>query len=1074
MFDGVAAPEGSPAVLAITSPSNAAASHIVVVTSPNVILASLAKAIKSTLITSEPAALARMESWLAFDTHTLAPAIYDRNTTNVKSALKQIDDALAKSKTLAGTPEATVADIAIFCTLLTTPEDVVQEYANVKAFMASMAKHKAIVGGTKQWDALPGANKQATPKPAPPTSIPAPPPPPTPKPLPPMVAATSSSSSSSEGNKKDKKDKKAPATLENSTTATTESKKESKKAKKDKNAPPAISLSKRGRLPDPCAGATGKIRPVANKKNVLITSALPYVNNVPHLGNIIGCVLSADCYARYRRLRGDQVLYVCGTDEYGTATETKALEEKLTPRQICDKYHVIHKEVYDWFDIAFDHFGRTSEPEQKEVCQALFKTIHNNGYTYEKTIDQLYSPALNKFLADRFVVGTCPKCKYDDARGDQCDKCGALLNPTELINPKCKMSGATPVLKSTTHIFLDLPKVQEKLRVYIDKASASGGWSDNCVGITEAWMKKGLQARCITRDLTWGVPVPLKGFEHKVFYVWFDAPIGYISMTKAYCEEHWKEWWQSGKGRAFLEGSASSSSSGENGNLEYVEFMGKDNVPFHTVMFPSCLLAAHPEPWTLMNKISVTEYLNYEDTKFSKSRGVGVFGTDARDTNIISSAWRFYLLSVRPETEDAQFRWPDFQARLNNELLANVGNFCLRALKFTEARFEGKVPKWSGKGLKEIEEFGKDAKKEIAGYIEHMDKMQLREGLKKAMLYSKLANQFFQSTAPWVKVKEDVEMCGDYILAALGIVRVLAALLCPFMPQVTAALLQQLNLKDGSGGKSADKPSVHSAILLTSELLDGAIAPHTLMPQGAPISSDLFPLFEELTDDMVETFRERFGGSQAEREEKAAKAKDKKSGGDAKATAPAPAPKKGGAPAAKAAAGPLDVSRVMIKVGTITEVGKHPDADALYVEKIDLGEEGGPRTVVSGLVKHYSLEEMQNRRVLVVCNLKPAKMRGVESQGMVLCGTGEDGKVEFIEPPEGVPNGERVLFPGYTDVDGVPEPESPFMPPKKKMWEAVQPDFATDGACIAKYKDVAFTTSKGPCKSKSVKNAGIK
>ncbi|CAN6458665.1 unnamed protein product [Victoria cruziana] len=340
-------------------------------------------------------------------------------------------------------------------------------------------------------------------------------------------------------------------------------------------------------------GRTPKI-PVDGRRNVLITSALPYVNNVPHLGNIIGCVLSADVFARYCRLRRYNTVYVCGTDEYGTATETKAMEEGCSPSEICDKYHAIHKEIYEWFDICFDHFGRTSSPNQTVVCQSIFNELLQNNWLTENTMQQLYCNTCNRFLADRLVEGTCPTagCEYGDARGDQCEKCGKLLNPTELIDPRCKVCRTSPRIRDTNHLFLELPLLKDKLEEYINRASVAGSWSQNAIQATHAWLKEGLKSRCITRDLKWGVPVPLEKFKDKVFYVWFDAPIGYVSITACYTPE-WEKWWKNPE------------------NVELFQFMGKDNVPFHTVMFPSTLLGTG-ENWTLMKTISVTEYLNYE------------------------------------------------------------------------------------------------------------------------------------------------------------------------------------------------------------------------------------------------------------------------------------------------------------------------------------------------------------------------------------------------------------------------------------------------------------------------------
>ncbi|OXA51922.1 Methionine--tRNA ligase, cytoplasmic [Folsomia candida] len=361
----------------------------------------------------------------------------------------------------------------------------------------------------------------------------------------------------------------------------------------------------------------GRILPLAGQKNYFITSALPYVNNVPHLGTIIGCVLSADVFARYCRIRGRNTLYICGTDEYGTATETKALEENLTPQQICDKYHKLHKEIYDWFDISFDYFGRTTTKEQTEVGQEIFLKLWNNGFLKEMVVQQLFCNPCKRFLSDRFVEGTCPACAYEDARGDQCDKCGRLTNSIELKNPRCKVCGSKDVTtKNSDQVFLDLPKLEEKvgLEEWLNRSSEE--WTSNARHIAKSWIREGLKERCITRDLKWGTPVPIEKYKDKVFYVWFDAPIGYISMTKCYTKDYWKAWWMNPDPEI---------------DIEYYQFMAKDNVPFHSILFPASLRGTK-DPWTLVRHIMATEYLNYEDGKFSKSRGVGVFGNDAIQT----------------------------------------------------------------------------------------------------------------------------------------------------------------------------------------------------------------------------------------------------------------------------------------------------------------------------------------------------------------------------------------------------------------------------------------------------------
>uniref|UniRef100_M8BN61 methionine--tRNA ligase n=1 Tax=Aegilops tauschii TaxID=37682 RepID=M8BN61_AEGTA len=407
--------------------------------------------------------------------------------------------------------------------------------------------------------------------------------------------------------------------------------------------------------------------PVAGRRNVLVTSALPYVNNVPHLGNIIGCVLSADVFARYCRLRGHNVLYVCGTDEYGTATENKALEEGCSPLEICDKYHAIHKEVYEWFNISFDHFGRTSTPQQTEICQSIFSKLLDNNWLSENTMQQV---------------------------------CEGI-----------------PIVRDTDHLFLELPLLKEQLEKYIDEASATGSWSQNAVRITDAWLKEGLRPRCITRDLKWGVPVPHEKYKDKVFYVWFDAPIGYISITACYTPE-WEKWWKNPE------------------NVELYQFMGKDNVPFHTVMFPSALLGTG-ENWTLMKNISVTEYLNYESGKFSKTKGLESFGNDAKATNIPADA------------SDAVFTWGGLQIKHNNELLKNLGNFIYRVLSFI-AKPEGAgygsiIPEAPNADIHPLSQsLAETVGNLIQQYIDAMDKVKLKQGLKIAMAISSEGNAYLQ------------------------------------------------------------------------------------------------------------------------------------------------------------------------------------------------------------------------------------------------------------------------------------------------------------------------------------------
>ncbi|XP_073813563.1 methionyl-tRNA synthetase 1 [Musca autumnalis] len=567
------------------------------------------------------------------------------------------------------------------------------------------------------------------------------------------------------------------------------------------------------------------VLPKAGERNVLITSALPYVNNVPHLGNIIGCVLSADIFARYSRSVGYNTLLICGTDEYGTATENKALAEGLTPREICDKYFELHNGIYRWFGIGFDYFGRTTTQEQTEIVQEAFKDVYNNGYILTESVEQLLCQKCDRFLADRFVEGTCPHpgCGYEDARGDQCDKCGKLVNATELIRPRCKVCNTAPVIRSSDQLFLDLTKIEPKLREWIEKSEQ--GWTNNARVITRSWLREGLKPRCITRDLKWGIPVPHKGFENKVFYVWFDAPFGYVSMTKRYTKE-FKQWWQPEKGV----------------DVEYFQFMAKDNVPFHSVVWPSALLAINKGN-TMVSHIMATEYLNYEDGKFSKSRGIGVFGNDAQDTGIPADVWRFYLASARPEGQDSSFSWNDLAARNNSELLNNLGNFVNRALVFCEKNFNGTVPAMNLTNDEEV--LLALINRELRGYISSLEKARLRDGIRHLLSISRHGNGYMQSQQPWVLLKgteEQKARAATVIGICANVACWLANLIFPYMPSTARTMFEQLNTKQTL--LNPEKPYV--SILLQ--------AGHKI---GKPA-----PLFAKLEQSFIEEMKKKYAGPQ--------------------------------------------------------------------------------------------------------------------------------------------------------------------------------------------------------------------
>uniref|UniRef100_A0A8D3DK99 Methionine--tRNA ligase, cytoplasmic n=1 Tax=Scophthalmus maximus TaxID=52904 RepID=A0A8D3DK99_SCOMX len=564
--------------------------------------------------------------------------------------------------------------------------------------------------------------------------------------------------------------------------------------------------------------------PQEGKRNILLTSALPYVNNVPHLGNIIGCVLSADVFSRYGRLRGWNLLFVCGTDEYGTATENKAREEGLTPQQICDKYHAVHACIYEWFQIDFDFFGRTTTEKQTEIAQNIFWRLHKHGFLVEDTVEQLRCESCQRFLADRFVEGTCPHCSYPEARGDQCDKCGRLINAVELREPQCKVCRQTPVVRSSKHLFLDLPKLEPQLEQWLDRSTSTGDWTANAKQITRSWLRDGLKPRCITRDLKWGTPVPHPDFKEKVFYVWFDAPIGYLSITANYTDQ-WEKWWKNPS------------------QVELYNFMAKDNVPFHSVVFPCSLLGAQ-DNYTLVSHLVATEYLNYEDTKFSKSRGVGVFGDMAKDTGIPSDVWRFYLLYVRPEGQDSAFSWADMATKNNSELLNNLGNFINRAGMFVTKFFEGCVPPM---------ELQQEDKKllalvswELQQYIQLMDKVKIRDALKHILNISRHGNQYIQVNEPWKKIKggdAERQRAGTVTGVSVNIACLLSGMLLPYMPTVSQTIRDQLNAPQ----------SCHNA------MFEGTGTFVCTLRAGHRIGT-VSPLFQKLEVDQIEALKKRFGG----------------------------------------------------------------------------------------------------------------------------------------------------------------------------------------------------------------------
>ena len=696
-------------------------------------------------------------------------------------------------------------------------------------------------------------------------------------------------------------------------------------------------------------------------KKRLITSALPYVNNIPHLGNLIQ-VLSADVFARFSRSYGVETFYVCGTDEYGTASETRALQEGVTPRELCDHYHKIHKAIYEWFNISFDYFGRTSTQRHTEIVQDIFNEIYKNGYIKEEESEQLFCPRCGRFLADRYVNGTCPHCGSTDARGDQCDACQTLLDPTELIDPRCSVCGTTPVLKKTKHLYIDLPKALPLLQKWTEDAFRNNNWSKNAVNVTTSWFRDGLRERCITRDLKWGIPVPVKGYEDKVFYVWFDAPIGYISMT-AEALDDWQRWWKSPD------------------DTQLIQFIGKDNIPFHTVIFPATLLCTG-EKWTMLYQMSSSEYLNYEGGKFSKSHGTGIFGDDVQSTGIPADVWRFYLFYNRPEKNDFNFSWSDFQDKVNGELIGNLSNLVNRTLSFIKKFYDGKVPSSSSPDESLLEVI----RKSEAEITDLMNNVEERSALRAILALSDAGNKAFQDGEPWKMRKENPEKAASLLRTLCFLIRDLGIMIEPFMPSTSEKIFSFFGDRKWTW---QDLGSYDDPLETVGEIS---------------------LLFSKLDDDFVSSLKDRFAGSQEDRKEKKENRKEEKKMNN-----------NNNVIENETIAHQFE-RRVTLKVARIAEVEKHPNGDLLYILHLDDGTEEG-RTIVSSIVPYYKAEELDGKKIIVVANLKPANFRGVKSCGMLLAASDpnapEHTTCEVLFADDDIPEGTVLKVADQPDVEKV-------------------------------------------------------
>ena len=678
-------------------------------------------------------------------------------------------------------------------------------------------------------------------------------------------------------------------------------------------------------------------------KRTLVTCALPYANGPIHIGHLAGVYVPADIYVRYLRMRGRQVLYVCGSDEHGVPITIKARQQGCSPQDIVDRYHGIIKDSFEGLGIHFDIYGRTSSKVHAETSSEFFRRLYDAGKFVTKESEQYYDPEAKQFLADRYIVGTCPKCGNEGAYGDQCEKCGSTLSPEELINPKSKLSGAEPVKKKTTHWYLPLQDYEPWLREWILEGHQE--WRSNVYGQVKSWLDGGLQPRAVTRDLDWGVPVPVEGAEGKVLYVWFDAPIGYISNTKELLPDSWEKWWKSPDTRL-------------------VHFIGKDNIVFHCIVFPS-MLKAYGDGFVLPDNVPANEFLNLEGDKISTSRGWAVWAHEyLQDFPGKQDVLRYVLTANAPETKDNDFSWKDFQQRNNSELVAIFGNFVNRAMVLTHKYFGGRVPACGA-----LEDIDKEVLAEIpllkASMEKNIEGFKFREALKDAMGIARVGNKYISDTEPWKVAKTDLDRTATILNISLQICADLAIAFEPFTPFAAARLRKML----GSG--------------LDWEVLG--------RPQVLPAGHQLGEaelLFAKIEDDAIQVQLDRLEKIRAEREA-AARAEAAKQ----------VAPQKGECTFE-------EFDKMDIRTATVLEAERVPKTDKLLKLTIDTGID--KRVIVSGIAEYYTPEAMVGKQICILANLQPRTIRGIESKGMILMAKQGDGSMRFITPQEAVANGAQI------------------------------------------------------------------
>ncbi|MDD6103982.1 MAG: methionine--tRNA ligase [Bacteroidales bacterium] len=682
-------------------------------------------------------------------------------------------------------------------------------------------------------------------------------------------------------------------------------------------------------------------------KRYLVTSALPYANGPVHIGHLAGVYVPADIYVRYLRMCGKEVFFVGGSDEHGVPITIKARKQGCSPQDIVDKYHKLIKESFEELGISFDVYSRTSSKIHHKTSSEFFEKLYKEGKFIEKESEQYYDEQAHQFLADRYIVGTCPKCGAEGAYGDQCEKCGCTLSPDELINPHSALSGNAPIKKKTKHWYLPLDQYEPWLREWILEGHKE--WKTNVYGQCKSWLDGGLLPRAVSRDLDWGVPVPVEGAEGKVLYVWFDAPIGYISNTIEARPDDWEKWWKSE-------------------DTKMVHFIGKDNIVFHCIVFPS-MLKAYGDGYILPDNVPANEFLNLEGDKISTSRNWAVWLHEyLREMPGKQDMLRYVLCANAPETKDNDFTWKDFQSRCNSELVAIYGNFVNRAIVLTHKYFDGKVPADAAPDAidrQTLEQVGV-IKARLSDALENY---KFREAVKEAMNLARLGNKYLTETEPWKVAKSDMDRCASILRTSLKICVDLAIAFAPFTPFSTDKLLGMLNL--------------------TKDVLKwDNLGNHDILTEGHQLEKAEL-LFAKVEDDVIQAQLDKLAATkQANLKEAAANA------------IPAPVEPQ------KSECTFEDFEKMDIRTATVLEAERVPKTDKLLKLTIDTGID--KRVIVSGIAQYYTPEEMVGKQISILANLAPRKIRGIESKGMILMARQSDGKMRFITPAERLDNGATI------------------------------------------------------------------